>query len=153
MTPLTFTPASERRLTFHDCMISDPLVRIVRAKKEEFMEYSELLNLLVSVFEGSAKTNPDFKKFLMGHECSIVIKTKDGRQGKRFIFQGGNFSADDVLDDYDAAMIWSDAQTAFDGLKDGEEGIKRSLSNHFVSIDGKVHDFTWFGAVLKFCMG
>jgi len=132
--------------------MDDPIIHIVCVKEEEFMEFSELLSLLVSIFEGAAKTNDDFKKFLMGHECSIVIKTKDGKRGKRFIFKDGNFSADDVLDDFDAAMIWSDEETAFNGLKDGEEGIKRALSNHFVCIDGKVHDFTWFGAVLKFCM-
>ena len=133
--------------------MDDPIIHIVCAKEEEFMEFSELLSLLVSIFEGAARTNDDFKKFLMGHECSIVIKTKDGKRGKRFIFKGGNFSADDVLDDYDAAMIWSDEETAFNGLKDGDAGIKHALSNHFVCIDGKVHDFTWFGAVLKFCMG
>ncbi len=115
------------------------------------MEFTALLGFLVSIFEGAAKTNDDFKKFLMGHECAIVIKTKDNKLGKRFIFKDGQFSADDALNDFDAAMVWSDETTAFNGMKDGEEGIKRALQNHFVSIDGKVHDFTWFGAVLKFC--
>jgi hypothetical protein len=115
------------------------------------MEFSELLSFLVSIFEGASQANNDFKKFLMGHECTIVIKTKDGKRGKRFIFKDGKFSADEVLDDFDAAMVWSDAETAFNGLKNGEEGIKHALQNHFVCIDGKVHDFTWFGSVLKFC--
>jgi len=114
------------------------------------MGFSILLTLLISKFKKAAKTDKSFKKFLMGHECTVVIKTKDGKRGKRFIFKEGNFSSDAVLDNYDAAMIWSDAKTAFNGLKNGEEGIKHALSNHFVCIDGKVHDFTWFGAVLKF---
>ncbi|MCG6535468.1 MAG: hypothetical protein L7F78_12440 [Syntrophales bacterium LBB04] len=113
------------------------------------MGFSILLLLLVFKFKKVAKTNENFKKFLMGHECTVVIKTKDGKRGKRFIFKEGNFSADAVLDEYDTAMIWSDAKTAFNGLKNGEEGIKQALSNHFVCIDGKVHDFTWFGAVPK----
>lgn len=114
------------------------------------MGFSILLRFLVFKFKKAAKINKDFKKFLMGHECIVVIKTKDGKRGKRFIFKNGLFSTDAVLNEYDAAMIWSDAKTAFNGLKNGEEGIKDALRNHFVSIDGKVHDFTWFGAVLKF---
>jgi hypothetical protein len=131
--------------------MDDPIIHIVRVK-EAFMGFSILLNLLVFKFKKAAKINENFKKFLMGHECTVVIKTKDGKRGKRFIFKNGLFSADDVLNEYDTAMIWSDAKTAFNGLKNGEEGIKDALRNHFVSIDGKVHDFTWFGAVLKFCM-
>jgi len=131
--------------------MDDPIIHTVRVK-EAFMGFSILLNLLVFKFKKAAKINKNFKKFLMGHECTVVIKTKDGKRGKRFIFKNGLFSADAVLDDYDTAMVWSDAKTAFTGLKNGEEGIKDALRNHFVSIDGKVHDFTWFGAILKFCM-
>jgi len=131
--------------------MDDPTNHIIRAK-EAFMGFSILLKLLVFKFKKAAKINKDFKKFLMGHECTVVIKTKDGKRGKRFIFKNGLFSSDAVLNEYDTAMIWSDAKTAFTGLKSGEEGIKHALQNHFVCIDGKVHDFTWFGAVLKFCM-
>jgi hypothetical protein len=84
------------------------------------MGFSILLKLLVFKFKKAAKINKDFKKFLMGHECTVVIKTKDGKRGKRFIFKNGLFSADSVLNEYDAAMIWSDAKVAFKGLKDGE---------------------------------
>jgi len=109
-----------------------------------------ILTLLGFKFKKAAKTNTHFKKFLMGHECSVVIKTKDGKKGKRFIFKDGLFSADNVLDDYDTAMIWGNAQTAFKALKKGEDGIKEALQNHDVGIDGKVHSFTWFGAAIKF---
>jgi len=119
-------------------------------RKEEFMGFSLLLTILALKFKKASKTSKDFKKFLMGHECSVVIKTKDGRRGKRFIFRDGTFSSDGVLDEYDAAMIWSDAKTAFKGLKEGEGGIKHALQNHLVGIDGEVHSFTWFGAAIKF---
>ncbi|MHB8090254.1 MAG: hypothetical protein ACYDH8_01395 [Syntrophales bacterium] len=116
------------------------------------MRFSILLALLVYKFKKAAKINKDFRKFLMGHECAVVIRTKDGKRGKRFIFKNGLFSADPVLDNYDVAMVWSDAKTAFKGLKNGEEGIKYALRNHFVYLDGKIQDFSWFGAVLKFCV-
>ncbi len=116
------------------------------------MRFSLLLAFLVFKFNKAAKINKNFKTFLMGHECAVVIKTKDGKRGKRFIFKNGLFSTDAVLDRYDAALVWSDARAAFSGLNNGEEGIKHALQNHFVYIDGKVQDFNWFGAVLKFCM-
>ena len=76
-----------------------------------------LLSFLALKFKKASKTNKDFKKFLMGHECRVVIKTKDGKRGKRFIFKDGKFSSDTVLNEYDAAMIWSDAETGFKGLR------------------------------------
>ena len=114
------------------------------------MGFSLVLAVLALKFRKASRSNRDFRKFLMGHECRVVIKTKDGRRGRRFIFKDGAFSSDGVLDDYDAAMIWSDAKAAFTGLKEGEQGIKAALQNHLVGIDGKVHSFTWFGAAIKF---
>ncbi len=114
------------------------------------MGFSLFINLLVLKFKKTLKTDKSFKKFLMGHECTIVVKTKDGKKGKRFIFKNGGFSSDNVLNEYDAAMVWSDAKTAFKSLKEGENGIKNALQNHKVSIEGKIHSFTWFGAALKF---
>jgi hypothetical protein len=114
------------------------------------MGFSLLLFILALKFKKASKKNKDFRKFLMGHECRVVIKTKDNTRGKRFIFKEGTFSSDGVLDEYDTAMIWRDAKIAFTGLRAGEEGIKRALQSHFVGIDGEVHSFTWFGAAIKF---
>ena len=109
-----------------------------------------LLTTLASKFKKSAKTDANFKKFLMGHECRIVVKTKDNKKGKRFIFKDGNFSSDSLLDQYDAAMVWADAKIAFKAMKKGEEGIMDALQNHLVGIEGELHSFTWFGAAMKF---
>ena len=111
-----------------------------------------LLTILASKFKKSAKTDVNFKKFLMGHECRIVVKTKDNKKGKRFIFENGTFSSDTVLDDFDAAMVWVDAKTAFHAMKKGEDGIIKALQDHVVGIEGKMHSFTWFGAAINFVM-
>jgi hypothetical protein len=116
------------------------------------MRFSLLLFILASKFKKAARTNKGFKRFLMGHECAVVIKTGDGARGKRFIFKDGAFSSDAVLDQFDAAMVWADAKTAFYAMKKGEEGIMQALSNHLVGIEGKVHSFTWFGAAINFVM-
>jgi hypothetical protein len=111
-----------------------------------------LLTILAYKFKKSAKTDVNFKKFLMGHECRIVVKTKDNKKGMRFIFKDREFSSDKVLDEFDAALVWTDANTAFNAMKKGEDGIMSALQNHVVGIEGKIHSFTWFGAAINFVM-
>ena len=116
------------------------------------MKFIILLKLIAFKFKKAASTNKNFKKFLLGHECRIVIKTNDGKKGKRFVFENGSFSTDTVLDEYDSAMVWSDANVGFNALRKGEQGIKQALENHLVGIEGSLHSFTWFGAALNFVM-
>ena len=116
------------------------------------MRFLLLLAILAFRFKKTARRNPDFKKFLMGHECRIVVKTRDNRKGKRFIFHQGSFSADTVLNEFDAAMVWTDAKIAFSAMKKGEAGIMAALQNHRVGIEGQLHAFTWFGAAINFVM-
>jgi len=104
------------------------------------MRFLLLLAILASKFKKSAATNTNFKKFLMGHECRIVVKTKDDKKGKRFIFKDGRFSSDSVLDQ------------SFTAMKKGEDGIMEALQNHLVGIEGQLHAFTWFGAAISFVM-
>jgi hypothetical protein len=116
------------------------------------MRFLLLLAILTSKFKKASATNQNFKKFLMGHECRIVIKTNDEKKGKRFIFKDGKFSTDNVLNQFDAAMVWVDAKTAFNAMKKGEQGITNAIQNHKVAIEGKLHSFTWFGAAINFVM-
>lgn len=116
------------------------------------MRFKLLLAIIASKFKKAAQSNENFRRFLMGHECAVVIKTDDNRKGKRFIFRDGKFSSDDVLDRFDAAMVWADAKTAFNSMKEGKDGITRAIQNHDVAIEGKLHSFTWFGAAINFVM-
>lgn len=116
------------------------------------MRFLLLLAILSSKFKKASNTDENFKKFLMGHECKIVIKTSDGKKGKRFIFENGKFSADEELNQFDAAMVWNDAATAFVAMKKGEPGITDAIQNHKVAIEGKLHAFTWFGGAINFVM-
>jgi len=111
-----------------------------------------ILFVLASKFKKSSKSDENFKKFLMGHECRIVVKTKDEKRGRRFIFQDGKFATDSVLDKYDAAMVWANAAVGFAAMKKGEEGIMEALKNHRVYIEGQLHSFTWFGAAINYVM-
>jgi len=116
------------------------------------MRFLFILFVIAAKFKKSSQTDENFKKFLMGHECRIVIKTRDGKRGKRFVFENGSFSTDTVLDEYDAAMVWPDAAVAFRAMKRGEEGIQEEVKNHRVYIEGKLHAFTWFGAAMNYVL-
>ena len=117
------------------------------------MKLALLLFILSSKFKKTSQTDADFKKFLMGHECRIVVKTRDNKRGKRFIFQNGRFSTDAALDQFDAAMVWANAGVAFAAMRKGEDGIKEELENHHVYIEGKLFAFTWFGAAMNYVIG
>lgn len=116
------------------------------------MRFIILLKLIAFKFKTAASKNKNFKKFLLGHECKIVIKTNDDKKGRRFIFETGRFSTDTILDEYDAAMVWNDAKIGFNAMRSGEDGIKDALGNHLGGIEGSLHSFTWFGAALNFVM-
>jgi hypothetical protein len=116
------------------------------------MRFTLLLKFIAFKFKKVSSTNKNFQKFLLGNECRIVIKTKDGKKGQRFVFNDGKFSSDKVLDQYDAAMIWTDASTAFNAMRKGEEGITDGLQNHKVGIEGHMHSFQWFASALAFVM-
>ncbi len=116
------------------------------------MRFRILLTLIAYKFKKAASANKNFGKFMLGHECRIVIKTHDGKTGKRFLFENGSFSTDTILDEYDAAMVWSDGKTGFNAMRKGEEGIKQALENHLVGIEGSMHSFSWFAAILNFAM-
>lgn len=116
------------------------------------MRFLLLLAILSSKFKKASGTDENFRKFVMGHECKIVVKTRDGKKGKRFIFQNGKFSSDKNLDQFDAAMVWNDAATAFAAMKKGEPAITEAIQTHKVAIEGKLHAFTWFGAAINFVM-
>jgi hypothetical protein len=114
------------------------------------MRFRLLLFILASKFKKAAEKGQGFDKLLMGHECTIVIKTNDGQKGRRFIFKDGGFATDSVLDQFDAALVWTDAKTAFQAMRRGDKGIRDALQNHLVAIEGKLHSFTWFRAAIGF---
>ena len=67
----------------------------------------------------------------------FVMMTKDGKQGKRFIFQKGLFSTDDILTEYDLAYVWRDGNTAFKVLTNPDPtGLFKAEANWDLEIKG-----------------
>ena len=74
---------------------------------------------------------------LSTHNYRFVMMTKDGKRGKRFIFQKGTFSADNVLTEYELAYVWRDGNTAFKVLTNPDPtGLFKAEANRDLEIMG-----------------
>jgi len=78
------------------------------------MKFSILLFILGIVLKFSSYTNKRFKKFIGKMSAKVLIKTEDGTIARLFVFDRGKFSTiSGDTKDYDAALVWKDADTAF----------------------------------------
>lgn len=101
------------------------------------MKFSLLMNMLVIIIKLNIKRKKYVRDMLRTHNYRFVMMTRDGRQGKRFIFSNGTFSADNVLTEYDIAYVWQDGNTAFKVLTNPDPtGLFRAEANRDLEIKG-----------------
>ncbi len=117
------------------------------------MSLTLLLNAINLIFKFTYFRDPNFKKFIVGHEYKLVIKTRDDRYGKRFIFTADKLTTDNNFTDYDAAMIWESSLAGFIALLQAESGTMAAMKRHKVVIDGKLCAFQWFNAAINYALG
>ena len=83
------------------------------------MKFSLLLFALQFLLKRAAKKNPKFKHYIRKSKVRILIKTADGKRGRLFVFDQGEVSSKTGdYDDFDVALIWSDAATGFSTMLD-----------------------------------
>jgi len=108
------------------------------------VKFRLLLFILGQKLKKAAKKNDSFRKFIKGKNIRIVMKTTAG-QGKAFIIQNGSVSTSKDLAQADAALIWSDGNTAFSVLSSGDdEAIIAALTEKKLQSEGNYKDFIWF---------
>jgi hypothetical protein len=118
------------------------------------MRFSLLLWLITVKLKGAIKKNTSLQKMISIKNLMFVIKTQDNKRGKRYIFKNGSFTADDVLSEYDMALVWRDYATAFKTLISSDEtALQRAINNWDVKLDGNTNLLTWFGTILNVTMG
>jgi len=101
------------------------------------MKFSLLMNLLPLIIKMNVKTKKYVRDMLKNHNYRFVMMTKDGKQGKRFVFREGAFSADNVLTEYDVAYVWKDGDTAFKVLTNPDPtGLFKAEANWDLQIKG-----------------
>jgi hypothetical protein len=118
------------------------------------MAFQLLLNFLSFMIGLTARNNRAIKEMLTTRDRVYVIKTKDGKYGRRFIIKDGKYSSDTVLQDYELAFIFKDADTGFKTLAlGGDTGLQIALNNYDMKLDGNPHIFNFFGVLIAVSMG
>lgn len=118
------------------------------------MLFSLLLGMINLLMGNAVKRNKAVKEMMGIRNLAFVIMTEDGKRGRRFIFKDGKYSSDKVLSNYDMAMVWKDASTAFKTLAfGGATGLQDAMNNWKMKIAGDPTWFNFFGVLLMVSLG
>jgi hypothetical protein len=119
------------------------------------MKLRLLLFILYQKLKSAAKKNAAYRSFLGNMRVKIMIKTADGKHGRLFIFDRGKLSTltGATHPYYDAAIIWSDPNTAFKVLSSrSDEQTFKAAADGKLKVDGMVAYVQWFTDGVKLVM-
>jgi hypothetical protein len=98
------------------------------------MRFGLLLWILGVILKVASRTNAGFKRYIKKAGVRVLVKTQDGKWGRLFVFDRGRVrSARGDTRDFDVALVWSDARTAYSAMTD-----KRSDAFFNAAADGKL---------------
>ncbi len=120
------------------------------------MRFSALLYILFRILKRAAGKKRAFKNYLGNiQQLRIMIKTADGRRGRLFIFDKGRIATKrGARHAYDAAIIWSDAATAFKVMSSmSDEATFLAAAQGKMKLDGMAYFAQWFNDAVKIAMG
>ena len=119
------------------------------------MKFTLLLFILYRKLKKASKKNPEFKEYIKKEKVKVLIKTADGKRGRLFIFDNGEISS--LTGDqkqFDVAMVWSDADTAFKIM--ASEDLNKSMEALFegkLVFEGDDKQALWFTGATTFLTG
>jgi hypothetical protein len=119
------------------------------------MRFTALLFILYHILKRAAKRNKAFKGYIGSiHMVKIMIKTADDKRGRLFIFDRGSVSSlSGAKHPYDAAIIWSDAGTAFKVMSSmSDESQFKAAAQGKMKLDGMAYFAQWFNDGVKLVM-
>ena len=111
------------------------------------MKFSLLLLILYQKLKRASKKNAAFKSYISTMKANILIKTADGRCGRLFVFDRGKISslAGGNHANFDVALVWSDAKTAFKVMASGsDEASFRAAAEGKLKVEGMAVFAQWF---------
>ncbi len=120
------------------------------------MKLSLLLYILSLKLKGAAKKNRSYRNHIGIVQARILIRTEDGKQGRLFVFDRGNFSSfSGARHESDAALVWSDPGTAFRVMtsKESEADTFRAAADGKMRVEGMVPYIQWFTDGIALVMG
>ena len=118
------------------------------------MKLRLLLFILYHKLKKAATKNAAYRSFLGNMQVKIMIKTADGKHGRLFIFDRGKLSTlAGGIHPYDAALVWSDSDTAFKVLSSrSDEQTFRTAADGKLKVDGMAAYVQWFTDGVKLVM-
>lgn len=119
------------------------------------MRFSLLLFVLYRILKRAVKRKQAYRDYIGNiHQVRIMIKTRNGKRGRLFIFDQGTLSSRKGGEHaYDTAIIWSDAATAFrvmSSMKD--EAAFLAAAQGRMKVDGMSFFAQWFNDGVKLAM-
>lgn len=118
------------------------------------MKFTLLLFILYRKLKSALRSNRAYRSYIGIVRVKILIKTADGRRGRLFVFDrgvlttkgGGNHQAD-------AALVWSDAATAFRVMASGsDEQSFLAAAEGKLKVEGMAYYIQWFTDGIKLVM-
>ncbi len=118
------------------------------------MRLSLLLLVLAHRLKRAARTSAPFRSHLGNMKLRILVRTRDGRRGRVFVFDRGRFASHrGAHHPSDAALVWSDAATAFRVMASGrEEDSFLAAAQGRLWIEGMAAYVQWFTEGVKLAM-
>jgi hypothetical protein len=119
------------------------------------MKFTLLLFILYHILKRAAKKKRAYKNYIGTiHQVRIMIKTADGKRGRLFVFDQGKISSrGGSRHAYDAAIVWSDAKTAFKVMSSmSDEASFLAASEGKMKLDGMAFFAQWFNDGVKLAM-
>jgi hypothetical protein len=118
------------------------------------MKFNILLFAIGQILKIASFTNAKFKKYVSKASAKVLIKTADGQYGRMFVFDKGRvFSIKGDQKNFDVALVWKDADTAFSVMTD-----KSPDASFNAAAEGKLHVegmsvyAQWFEGAIKLVM-
>ena len=109
------------------------------------MKFSILMEVITLLIKVMLKTKKHIRDMITYKNHTIVMMTKDGKRGRRFIIRNGTFSSDRVLTGYDLAYVWKAGDTAFKVLTSNDPvGMHKAMANWDLEMKGDTSLSIWF---------
>ncbi|MDD5398784.1 MAG: hypothetical protein PHU70_06850 [Dehalococcoidia bacterium] len=118
------------------------------------MLFSLLLYIMSISIAMTAKTNRSIRELISIRNSTYVIKTRDGKRGRRYVFRKGKYSSDKMLNEFDLALVFENADVGFKTLAlGGDTGLQTAINNFTLRLEGDPKIFSWFGIMIAVSMG
>ena len=118
------------------------------------MLFSLLLSIINLAMGITAKNNKSMRDLINVRNSRYVIMTRDGKRGRRYLFQKGKYSSDKILTDYDMALVFVDADAGFKTLAlGGPTGIMEAINNWKLKVAGDATIMNFFTIMIGVSMG